>query len=111
MGLVQIRRNIHSVFEKTLEPVPRAHFVGWHSARPIDRIRQMELTMAADPVDSELEAESAYWKRRVANLEMLLCELLVKNERLRQEHQMSPSMHSDQGTALTRILNKPAQTG
>ena len=77
----------------------------------MDRIRQMELTMAADLVDSELEAERAYWKTRLANLEMLLCELLVKNERLRQERQMPPSVHSDQGTALTRILNEPTQTG
>ena len=54
----------------------------------MDRIRQMELTMAADPVDSELEAERVYWQTRLANLEMLLCELLVKNERLRQEREL-----------------------
>ena len=65
----------------------------------MDGIRQMELTMAADPVDSELEAERGYWQTRLANLEMLLCELLVKNERLRQEIHLSTSVQSDQRTA------------
>jgi hypothetical protein len=69
----------------------------------MDRIRQMELTMAADPVDNELEAERVYWQTRLANLEMLLCELLVKNERLRQERRMFTSVQSDQGTALTNF--------
>jgi hypothetical protein len=63
-------------------------------------IRQMELTMAADPVGSELEAERDYWQIRLANLEMLLCELLIKNERLRQERLMFTSAQSDQGAAL-----------
>lgn len=66
----------------------------------MDRIPRMELTMAADPVDSELEAVRTYWQTRLANVEMLLCELLVKNERLRQERQMFTSAHPDQGTAL-----------
>lgn len=77
----------------------------------MDRIRQMEPTMAADPVESEFEAERAYWQIRLQSLEMLLCELLVKNERLRQQRQMSPSVHSDRQTDLTRILNEPTQTG
>jgi hypothetical protein len=67
----------------------------------MDRIRRMVLAMAADPIDSELEAEKTYWQTRLANLEMLLCELLVKNERLRQERQMLASVQSDQGTAPT----------
>jgi hypothetical protein len=64
-------------------------------------IRQMELTMAGDPVDSELEAERDYWQTRLAKLEILLCELLIKNERLRQERLMFTSAQSDRGTALT----------
>jgi len=60
----------------------------------------MELTMAAYPANSELEAERAYWQIRLSNLEMLLCELLVKNERLRQQSQMPNSAQSDQGTVL-----------
>ncbi len=56
--------------------------------------------MAADPVGSELEAERDYWQIRLANLEMLLCELLIKNERLRQERLMFTSTQSDQGAAL-----------
>jgi hypothetical protein len=67
----------------------------------MDRIRQMELTMAADPIDIEFEAERAYWQTRLANLEMLLCELLLKNERLRQESYPSTSVQSDRATALT----------
>jgi hypothetical protein len=67
----------------------------------MDRIRRMELTMAADPVDSELAAERDYWQMRLANLEMLLCELLVKNEKLRQESYLSTAIQTDQATALT----------
>jgi hypothetical protein len=57
------------------------------------------LPMAAD--DSGLEAEREYWKTRLGNLEMLLCELLAKNERLRQESHLSTSVQSDQRTAQT----------
>ena len=57
--------------------------------------------MAADRIDSELEAERAYWQARLAHLEMLLCELLMKNERLRREREMSTPMQSDPGTVLT----------
>jgi hypothetical protein len=57
--------------------------------------------MTADPIDRELEAERAYWQARLANLEMLLCELLIKNERLRREREVSTPMQSDSGTALT----------
>lgn len=66
----------------------------------MDRIRQMELAMAPEPVDGNLEAERAYWQTRLASLEMLLCELLVKNERLRQELLMSTCSESDPRTAL-----------
>jgi hypothetical protein len=45
--------------------------------------------MTAESVESEPESELAYWKCRVANLEIVVCELLVKNERLRRELQMS----------------------
>jgi hypothetical protein len=57
--------------------------------------------MTADPADSELEAERGYWQTRLANLEMLLCELLVKNERLRQDGHLSTSVQSDQRTDQT----------
>jgi hypothetical protein len=67
----------------------------------MDRLCQLELTMAADRIDRELEAERAYWQARLANLEMLLCELLIKNERLRREKEMSMPTQSDPGTVLT----------
>jgi hypothetical protein len=57
--------------------------------------------MAPDSVDSEHEAEKAYWQTRLANLEMLLCELLVKNERLRQQSHLSTSVQSDLRTVQT----------
>ena len=57
--------------------------------------------MAVDPVNSELEAQRGYWQTRLANLEMLLCELLVKNERLRQDGHLSTSVQSDQRTDQT----------
>ena len=43
--------------------------------------------MTAESFESEPESELAYWKCRVANLEIVVCELLVKNERLRRELQ------------------------
>jgi len=60
--------------------------------------------MAADPVESELEAERAYWQIRLTNLEMLLCELLVKNERLRQQSQAPTNVRPDQGTLVVDSL-------
>ena len=45
--------------------------------------------MADESFESEPELELAYWKCRVANLEVVVCELLAKNERLRKELQMS----------------------
>jgi hypothetical protein len=45
--------------------------------------------MTAESFESEPESELAYWKCRVANLEIIVCELLAKNERLRRELQMS----------------------
>ena len=45
--------------------------------------------MTSESFESEHESELAYWKCRVANLEIVVCELLVKNERLRRELQMS----------------------
>ncbi len=56
--------------------------------------------MEANPVDSELEAERAYWQARLTNLEMLLCELLCKNERLRQERQLFACGRSNQEAGL-----------
>jgi hypothetical protein len=44
--------------------------------------------MTAKSFESEPESELAYWKCRIANLEIAVCELLVKNERLRRELQM-----------------------
>ena len=44
--------------------------------------------MTAESFESEPESELAYWKCRVANLEIVVRELLVKNERLRRELQM-----------------------
>ena len=66
----------------------------------MELIRQAEIIMRADLVHTELEAEKAYWETRISNLEMLLCELLLKNERLRQERQMPISMQSEQRTVL-----------
>ena len=45
--------------------------------------------MTAESFESDPESDLAYWKCRVANLEIVVCELLVKNERLRRELQMS----------------------
>jgi hypothetical protein len=50
--------------------------------------------------ESEPGSELAYWKCRVANLENVVCELLVKNEQLRRELQMSVSRRSGQASTL-----------
>jgi hypothetical protein len=55
--------------------------------------------MTAESFVSEPESELAYWKCRAANLESIVCELLVKNERLRRELQMSVSPSSGQASA------------
>jgi hypothetical protein len=73
---------------------------GWDNCQMVGR-RQLELTMDADRIDYDFEAEKAYWQARLANLELLLCELLIKNERLRLEREMSKSLQSDSGSVLT----------
>jgi hypothetical protein len=42
-----------------------------------------EFQMTIEPFDIQPEAERAYWEYRVASLEVIVCELLAKNERLR----------------------------
>ena len=76
------------------------------SSGAIDCRRQMKSIMATDPSDPfemGLEAERAYWRSRLTDLEILLCELLVENERLRQERRRSTFAQFDQGTALTNF--------
>lgn len=67
----------------------------------MDCIRHIELTMAADPIESVLDAERVYWQTRLAHLELLLCELLVKNERLRQERLRFTPGQPEQESART----------
>jgi len=55
--------------------------------------------MRAELLDADREAERAYWQARLKHLELLLCELLIKNERLRRESEASGSWQSDEGTA------------
>ena len=45
--------------------------------------------MTAESFEKKPESELAYWRCRLANLEIVVCELLVKNEQLRREPQMS----------------------
>jgi hypothetical protein len=51
--------------------------------------------MAADLFDGAPEIDRTCLQMRLANLEMLLCELLLKNERMRQERQALLNMHSE----------------
>lgn len=67
--------------------------------------------MAANPVYCALETERAYWQTRLANLERLLCELLIKNEQLRQERLMFTSAQSDQGNSSNGFLKGLMETG
>ena len=55
--------------------------------------------MTAESFESGPELELAYWKCRVANLEIVVGELLLKNEQLRRELQMSISPRSGQASA------------
>jgi hypothetical protein len=55
--------------------------------------------MRSESFESEPESELAYWKYRVADLETVVRELLVKNERLRRELQMSVYPRSGQARA------------
>jgi hypothetical protein len=58
-----------------------------------------EFQMTAESFESEHESELAYWQCLVANLEIVVCELLAKNERLRRELQMSVYPRSGQASA------------
>ena len=51
--------------------------------------------MTVESFESESDSEMAHWKCRVANLERVVCELLLKNERLRRELQMSVDPRPD----------------
>jgi hypothetical protein len=64
-----------------------------------DNFAIAEFHMTAESFESEPESELAYWKCRAANLEIVVCELLVKNERLRRELQMSIYPRSGQASA------------
>lgn len=41
--------------------------------------------MKTEPPENRPEEEREYWEHRVANLEIIVSELILKNERLRQE--------------------------
>ena len=69
------------------------------SSNANDNFAITEFHMTAESFESEPESELAYWKCRVANLEIVVCELLVKNERLRRELQMSIYPRSGQASA------------
>ncbi len=44
--------------------------------------------MILDCFENELRTERDYWECRAKNLEVIVCELLAKNERLRMQLQM-----------------------
>jgi len=41
--------------------------------------------MLLNPFEDDPKPETKYWRCRVANLEWFICELLIKNERLRSD--------------------------
>jgi hypothetical protein len=67
--------------------------------------------MTAESFESEPESELAYWKCHVARLEIVVCELLVKNERLRRELQMSVYPRSGQASAPMDFHKGLMETG
>src|ERR1700692_4438743 len=64
-----------------------------------DNFAKAEFHMTAESFESGPEFELAYWKCRVANLEIVVGELLLKNEQLRRELQMSVYPRSGQVSA------------
>jgi hypothetical protein len=52
---------------------------------PIDYLSSMETIMPSHTSEMEVTTEIDYWRRRVASLEMLVCELLVKNQYMRSD--------------------------
>jgi hypothetical protein len=72
------------------------------SSNAKDDFAKAEFHMTDEFFESEPESALAYWKCRVANLEMVVCELLVENEQLRRELQMSVYPCSGQAAAGTR---------
>jgi hypothetical protein len=67
--------------------------------------------MTAEPFESEPESELAHWKSHVANLEIVVCELLVENERLRRELQMSVYPRSGHASAPMDFPKGLMETG
>jgi hypothetical protein len=83
-----------------LEPTQLLMGAVWPEVKQCkDNFAKAEFHMAVESFESEPESELAYWKCRVANLGIVVCELLVKNERLRRELQMSIYPRSGQASA------------
>jgi hypothetical protein len=81
------------------------------SSNAKDNFAIAEFHMTAESFESEPESELAYWKCRVANLEIVVCELLVKNEGLRREPQKSIYPRSGQASAQMDFPKGLMETG
>lgn len=61
--------------------------------------------MMSHPPEQTSETDMAYWLNRVATLEVLICELLAKNQRLRSVLELTPQDHPASSVIAQRLGN------
>jgi hypothetical protein len=65
----------------------------------------METPMMSHPPEQASETDMAYWLNRVATLEVLICELLAKNQRLRSVLELTTQDHPASSVIAQRLGN------
>jgi hypothetical protein len=61
--------------------------------------------MMSHPPEQASETDMAYWLNRVATLEVLICELLAKNQRLRSVLELTTQDHPASSVIAQRLGN------
>lgn len=61
--------------------------------------------MMSHPPKQTSETDMAYWLNRVATLEVLICELLAKNQRLRSVLELTTQNHPESSVIAQRLGN------
>jgi hypothetical protein len=66
-----------------------------------------EASMQSRPIEKMSEVEDAYWRHRVVTLEILVAELLVKNQNMRFNLQAIEQQNSRaEGTGIQIVQNQ-----
>jgi len=65
----------------------------------------MEAPMMSHPLEQTSDIEMAYWRNRVATLEVLICELLAKNQRMRFVLELEKQNHPASSVIAQQLAN------